>query len=409
MNQDSTQSLTVLQQLSVAIIYDHLVVKHGGAEVVLESIHKLFPNAPIYSPVALPTYFGWISPSLIKTSMLNKYSFFAHHFRWLAPLYPLAVESFDLSKYDLVISVSAGPAKGIISNPNQLHICYQLTPPRYLYDTPRGYIEATSGFGNLLLRWLTRPFFKYLRWWDQVAAHRPDKVIAISNLVRNRIEKFYAQKTDAVIYPPFHPLNPSKVPPKLNNHKFLLMMTRLVSYKGVDTAIQAALQSNQKLVIAGEGTQKDSLIQLAGAAAYVKPLDQPVPVALANAITKNKSIIFLGSITNLEKAQLFASAHALLMPGLEDFGIVGLEAASQGLPVICHKKSGIAEVLRHYKEAVHLSRNSVPNLIQAIKQLDNQNFPPERLINRANDYCEKEFLETFAKTTYKFWNNHSTI
>ncbi len=414
-----------LQQLSVALVYDHMAIRYGGAEVVLEALHELFPQAPILTTVANKNQFDWIEPKQIQTSFLQHVPGLKKHYRWTAPLAPLAMESLDLSQYELIISVTAGAAKGVLTHPGQLHLCYQLTPPRYLYEPPAGYLDTLPGFKSNITKWLMSPIMKYLRWWDQAAAHRPDATIAISELVANRIAKIYNLRVKSVIYPPFIFTNTSitdqhqddtvasvnRVSNLLQNHfqNYLLVISRLVNYKRIDLVIAAAKLAQHPLIIVGEGVAKQSLGEQAGKSGYQRQAGQNLAQTLAAAATGQKSILFLNNVTDQEKQLLLKRAKALVMAGIEDFGIIGLEAAAAGTPVICHQQSGIAEVLHHQVHALHHTATTTKQLVAVFHQLENFKFSPQVLINQAQHYSKQKFLQNFTNTTYKLFSKRSTI
>ncbi|PIR61470.1 MAG: glycosyltransferase family 4 protein, partial [Candidatus Pacebacteria bacterium CG10_big_fil_rev_8_21_14_0_10_44_11] len=181
-------------QFRIAIIYDHLTTQFGGAELVLQTLVELFPQAPIYTSVFQPSAASWIDPKKVRTSFLQKLPWLKFKHQLMVILHPLAFESFDLTQFELIISVTAGAAKGVLTNPNQLHLCYQLTPPRYLYGQTQQITKYFESFWLLrfpLTKMIIRPITNYLQRWDQVAVHRPDKTIAISKLVAKRIKQNY--------------------------------------------------------------------------------------------------------------------------------------------------------------------------------------------------------------------------
>jgi len=184
--------------MKVALVYDRLN-KWGGAERVLLTLHKMFPEAPLYTSVYDKKKTPWAlrfnsGQAKIKTSFLQRFPFATHH-ELFAILMPIAFESFTFDEFDLVISVTSEAAKGIITKPHTKHICYCLTPTRYLWS---GYEDY---FKNDLLRFFSRPAVVYLRFWDKIAAQRPDKFIAISKEVQGRIKKYYGRESE-VVYPP---------------------------------------------------------------------------------------------------------------------------------------------------------------------------------------------------------------
>ena len=179
--------------MKVALVYDRLN-KWGGAERVLLALHKLFPQAPLYTSVYDSQKASWAKVFDVRTSFLQNFPFAMYH-ELYAPLMPLVFESFNFDEFDLVISVTSEAAKGIITKPKTKHICYNLTPTRYLWS---GYSEY---FKNPIFRFLSLPVIVYLKFWDKIAAQRPDKYIAISKEVQSRISKYYGRES-VVVYPP---------------------------------------------------------------------------------------------------------------------------------------------------------------------------------------------------------------
>jgi hypothetical protein len=181
--------------MKVAIVYDR-VNKWGGAERVLLTLHEMFPEAPLYTSVYDPKGAHWAKAfPKIYTSFLQKFFLAKSNHEFYALLLPMAFESFNFDKYDLVISVTSEAAKGIITKPGTRHICYCLTPTRYLWS---GYEEY---FENRILRFVTKPFVNYLRKWDEIVAQRPDEIIAISTAVQERIKKYYNRESK-IVFPP---------------------------------------------------------------------------------------------------------------------------------------------------------------------------------------------------------------
>lgn len=399
----------LLSNLKVALVYDHLTTLYGGAELVLQTLHTAFPTAPIYTSVYDLDATHWTAQCDIKTSFLQKIPIIKKYHALLAPLHPLAFESFDLSKYDIIISVSNGAAKGILTLPHQLHVCYLLTPTRYLqtnHPETQVYLESHKIFSVPGMKKLASPFFKYLNYWDNIASWRPDRVVAISKLVGKRISEVYRREVDKVLYPPFFKQKPASNP--TIDTDFFLCLTRLTSYKRIDLAIKACLQKNKTLIIAGDGVYKNNLLRIAGSHAYVR-MYETVEKAVTTASASYKSIIFMGTCSEEEKNALLSQCSALLMPGEEDFGLVGLEAAAHGKPVLTNGISGIAEVLHDSVHAIHISDTTEKAIIKAIEKFETTQFSAEKIKETAKKYESKDFITLFSKTIYQFWQQHSTI
>lgn len=334
----------------VALVYDWLDTEYGGAEKVLLALHEAFPKASLFTSVATKkTGNTWWKNISVKSSFLQKWPFLGSKPRWLLPLLPLAFESFDFSDFDIVISVTSGPAKGVQTKPEQLHICYLLTPPRYLYSHRDEYLRTASQW--LPIRWVINLVLRYITWWDQVSASRPDKMIAISNLIAKRAEIYYGRHCDGVLYPPVESF-PSQPSDSLRTifptwpEEYALVVSRLVSYKRIDLAVQACQQIGLPLVIIGEGEERQALEVLAGS---------------------DSNIHFVGAQPQSVVTEALTHARVVLMPGIEDFGIAAAEAVASGKPVIVHRDSGVAEILTESQAAIFLDELTVSNLVSALK------------------------------------------
>lgn len=372
-----------MKKPKVAIVYDRVNTPYGGAEQVLLALNKLYPNAPLYTAVYQPEKAVWakVFPKVIP-SWLNKIPLFNQLHRWIPFLMPMAFESFDFDQYDIVISVTSAEAKGVITKPHQLHLCYLLTPPRYLYQDREHSLKS-----RLILRippfsWLAKVLLNYLTWWDQQAIFRPDSIIPISQRVSQRVREYYPNTPPSdVIYPPVN----TKIgkTEKVENlpKSYLLLNSRLVSYKHIDQAILACNRLNQNLVIIGSGPEKNNLKQLA-----------------------SNNVIFLENISQEKLTYLYKNCEALLMPGEEDFGIVALEANNFGKPVLINSKSGAAECIDHTLHGVHISQEKAEYIKDAIKHLKKNNFNQTRLVKNAKKYDTNTFIKTFEQKINVLWN-----
>ncbi|MBU0578412.1 glycosyltransferase [Patescibacteria group bacterium] len=369
----------------VALVYDRINTPYGGAEKVLLALHQAFRQAPVYTAVFHPRA-KWAKVFEIKTSFLQKIPFANQFHRFFAPLMPLAFELLDLSEYDIIISITSAEAKGIITKPNQLHICYMLTPTRYLYSHRAHYEKTHWPFKIPILSFFSRKLFDYLTWWDQVAAHRPDVIIPISNLVKKRVGEHYQRLTHKVIYPPIDlnelkPIDDIKLyHPYYLPKKYYLVISRLVPYKRVDLAIRACQKLNKKLVIIGEGPQETELKNIS-----------------------NDNIYFLGSVTTTQRQAIMSQAKALLMLGLEDFGITAMEAILSNKPVILHKKSGASELLLNQSAAFYITKLSTNAVIKAIKKLESSRFEFTTLKKKLKKYAINDFVRRFQTTVFKLY------
>jgi glycosyltransferase involved in cell wall biosynthesis len=347
----------------VAIVYDR-VNKWGGAERVLLALHEIFPEAPLYTSVYDPIGAPWAKAfSEIRTSFLQKFPFAKSNHEFLAPLMPLAFESFDLTKFDLVISVTSEAAKGIRTKPGTLHICYCLTPTRYLWSHNYEY------FKGLPFKGLTELLVNYLRKWDKVAAQRPDAMIAISTEVKNRIKKYYDRDSEIV----FPPVNTILI--RINRageRKYYLIVSRLVKHKRVDLAVEAFNMLGYPLIIIGTGREGKKLKRMAG-----------------------NNIKFVDQVSEKDLAMYYNGAKALIMPQEEDFGIVAIEAQSYGVPVIAYKKGGAVDTVILGETGVFFVEQKPESLVEAIRKFEKLKFNDRILHSNAKRFSKELFKREF--------------
>ena len=283
--------------MKVAIIHDWLT-NMGGAEQVVINFKKIFKDAPIYTTFYTPDNLSDELKNIdVRTSYLQKRNKKVIDHKKYFPFMPKAFEAFDLNDYDLVISSSSSCAKGVITNPNSIHICYCHTPMRYAWEKRD---EYTKNMGKLKKK-LVDILLHYMRIWDVTSSNRVDYFIANSNEVRNRIMKHY--KREAYVINP--PVRCEYFDISDIDGDYYLVLSRLVSYKRYDLAVKACKELNKKLVIIGEGPEKENLKKIADG---------------------NENIIFLGRQSDDVVKKYMAECKALIFPGEEDFGIVPVEA-----------------------------------------------------------------------------------
>jgi len=320
--------------MKIAIVHDFLTY-WGGAEQVLRSFHRIWPEAPIYTLLYDEEFVKKYFPDAkIRGSFLQKFpKFLRNRKKYLLPFSAIAPETFDLKDFDLVISSSSSFAKGVIVKPKTVHICYCHTPTRFLWDWHREYLrENNMGFFKKLL---AAPTLHYLRMWDKSVADRVDYFIANSRTTQKRIEKFYRQPAE-IIYPPVDVEKISARGASLaesrrgsagggkNKEKdYFLVVSRLSPYKKIDAAIEAFNKLDWPLLIIGAGEQEK----------YLKKIAAP-------------NIKFLGFAEDDELAAYYQNAKALIFPGEDDFGITIAEAMAAGTPVIALRKGGALESVR---------------------------------------------------------------
>lgn len=363
--------------MKVALVYDR-VNKWGGAERVLLALNKLFPDAPLYTSVYNPKTAPWakVFPKVIS-SFLQNFPYATRHEPY-ATLMPLAFESFDFDEYDLVISITSEAAKGIITKPKTLHICYCLTPTRYLWS---GYDEY---FKNSILRFFSKPLVSYLQSWDKKAAYRPDLYIAVSKEVQRRIKKYYGRESK-LIYPPMTLIADSAwhVDKKTTRQKpratsYFLVVSRLVPYKRIDIAVEAFNKLGWSLKVIGTGLEGKRLKSLA-----------------------KKNIEFLDNLTDEQLISYYENCLALVFPGNEDFGLTILEAQSFGKPVIAFKGGGALETVVEGKTGLFFDHQTAYELMKALRDFDRSKFNSKDCIAQAQKFNEKVFKQQFMSLIEK--------
>jgi glycosyltransferase involved in cell wall biosynthesis len=354
--------------MKVALVYDR-VNKWGGAERVLLALHEMFPSAPLYTAVYYPERAKWAKIFLkVIPSFLQKVPFIQSKHELLGTFMPVAFESLNFDNYDLVISVTSEAAKGIITHPPTQHICYCLTPTRYLWSGYDFY------FQNKLLRFLAGPFISYLRAWDCVAAQRPDEIIAISTAVQKRIQRYYGRDSKT-IFPPlqiknFKSSKNSKLASgdavKIKN--YFLVVSRLVPYKRVDLVVAAFNELGLPLVIVGKGSQEKKLKSMA-----------------------HSNIRFVGQLTDQQLGLYYRKSRALVFAQEEDFGLVAVEAQSLGIPVIAFKAGGALDIVEDGKTGIFFTRQTKESLKKAIARFDTISFKPEIIKANAQKFSQARF------------------
>jgi glycosyltransferase involved in cell wall biosynthesis len=364
--------------MRTAIVHYWLLNRRGG-EKVLESLCRLLPEAEIFT---LFCDSETLSPELrrhkIHTSFLNGLR------RWhrnLLPLMPMALESFDLRGFDLVVSSESGPAKGVITSSTTRHVCYCHTPMRYLWDLYPAYRNEYTR--SRLKRALMAPLSNYLRLWDYASAARVDEFVANSENVRARIWKTYRREAQ-VIHPPvdveaFH-WAPSE--------DYFFTVSELVAYKRIDLLVRHFSHSGQRLRIAGGGPEFRAL---RGAAAA--------------------NVEFLGRVSNADLRDLYAGCRAFLMPGEEDFGMTPVEALASGKPVIAYGRGGALETVPEFG-GVFFADQSEESLVAALRafELMEPAIRPAELQAWAGRFSEREFSRKIAALLHSpVPNLHSPI
>jgi glycosyltransferase involved in cell wall biosynthesis len=358
----------------IAIVHDWLVGMRGG-EKVLEVLCELYPGATLFTLVHRK---GRLSPAIegmkIVTSFLQDMPLGKMHYRHYLPLFPLAMRQLDLSDFDLVISSSHAAAKAARAPEGSVHICYCHTPMRYIWDQYDQYFGRDRA--SLPTRIGAALFRNYLRNWDVATAEGVDYFIANSENVRKRIQRIYGRDSD-VIYPP---VDTARFASTAANHEYYLMVSALVNYKRVDTAIEAFNRLGLPLRIVGTGEQLK----------YLKTIAK-------------SNVTFLGWKSDDDLPALFGNCKALVFPGEEDFGIVPVEAMASGRPVIAFGEGGLLETVVEGKTGIFFHEQTAESLAAAVKRMETMKFDETTIRDHALQFDRSVFKKKISDYVEQKW------
>lgn len=343
-------------------MHDHLN-QEGGAEKVLKALGEIYPEAPIYTLIYDKNKLSNVfDEKRIKTSFIQNLPFGKRLFRWFLPLMPTATESYNLFDYDVIISSSSAFAKGVITRPETIHICYCHTPTRYLWSYTKNYIEELSY--NKLIKKIIPYFLTPLRLWDRLAADRVDYFVANSRIVQRRIKKYYHRESD-LIHPPVE-TSKFKISQELGN--YYLIGSRLAPYKRCDLAVQAFNKLGLPLKIFGEGPEMDRLKKMA-----------------------KGNIEFLGKVSDEKQIELYSRCLAFIHPQEEDFGITAVEAMASGRPVIAYAAGGALETVKEGVTGRFFDEQSWEALADTVIRFKPEEYNPQLIREEAKKYDIEEF------------------
>ena len=349
----------------VAIVHDYFT-QHGGAEKVAGELYNLVPHADMFATVALDEYVpGCIPKQKIQTSWMQNLPWIADLYRLYFPLYPLGVQSLDLSQYDLVISSSSGYGKGVRTRSDALHVCYCHTPMRWIWRY-NDYVsrERLAASKRVLLPMA----LKGLKAWDIDAARQPDQYVANSKVVAQRIRECYGR--EAVVIPP--PIDASRFVLRSHQEDYYLVLARLVSYKRIDLAISACNLLGKKLVVIGSGPEADKLRALAG-----------------------PTVTMLGHVSDAEATRFAGECRALLFTGVEVFGMAPLELAAAGRPTIAYRAGGALETIIDGSTGIFFDKQDVASVAEAISRFETMSWNPQTLRAQALRFDTSQFRRKF--------------
>jgi glycosyltransferase involved in cell wall biosynthesis len=309
---------------------------------VLETLLEMFPQADVYTHVYNPSgVSGGINSHRVYTSYVNKLPFAKRFYQKYMPLMPNALRDFNLQDYDLIISSEAGPAKGVVPNPDAYHLCYCHSPMRYLWDLYHEYWRKSG----LITRFFMSRIMPRLRLWDIASSNLVDRFIANSEYVARRIRRYYNREAE-IIFPPVDIEKYLSLPREPGD--FYLFFGQLTGYKRADIAIEACIRSGRKLVVAGAGAAKKDIRRF----------------------EKSALISFTGRVSDDEIGRYFSRARALLFPGIEDFGIVPVEANASGCPVIAYRKGGVLDTVKENVTGIFFDEQTPDSMIGAMNRFE---------------------------------------
>jgi glycosyltransferase involved in cell wall biosynthesis len=368
-----------MDEAKVALVHDWLTGQRGG-EKVLEVFAEIFPDAPIFTLFHFPgSQIPEIEKRRIITSFLRKWPFLKKRYRFYLPLFPLAVELFDLQDYDLVISSSHCVAKGAITHPDSLHICYVHSPMRYAWNQYFSYFspKKLSFFSRLVVP----SIIQGLRVWDESSSHRVTHFVANSKTVARRIEKYYRRLAD-VIHPP---VDTQFFKPGKKSGDYFLIVSALVPYKRIDLAIEAFNRKGEILKIVGQGPDYKKLRRMAGS-----------------------NIEFLGALDAYDLLRFYQQAKALILPGEEDFGITSLESQACGVPVIAYGRGGATETVIPEQTGILFNELHVESLLSILDKFKGLEFNKVKVRENALNFSREKFKVKISAYFRQKWAEHKT-
>ncbi len=368
-----------MKQPRVALVHDHLN-QIGGAENVLKALHELYPDAPVFTLIYDKKEMGNFCDSMnITSSFFQRVPGGKRFFKPLIPFMPTAIERFDLRPFDIVISDSSAFAKGVITQPETLHIDYCHTPTRYLWHDTLGYTAELPT--NPILKNILPFVLTSLRQWDRMAADRVDAFLANSKTVALRVKKYYKRDAD-VIYPP-HELPEKEAVPVSRVGSYFLVGGRFRPYKRFDLVIRVFNKVGLPLKIFGQGEEEENLRALAG-----------------------PNIEFVGPIRDEQKWELFRNAQAFLHPAEEDFGITPLESMAAGRPVIAFKKGGATETIVEGVTGEFFDQQTEASLLKTVRAFRFDAYDPKRIQEHAKKFSTERFKKEIKEYVDRKYEEH---
>ncbi len=363
--------------MKIALVHDYLK-QDGGAEKVLSVLQEIWPEAPTFTlffdPDRLPQFKG----KDVRTSFLQRAPLIQSRFQWYLTLMPTATEHYDLSEFDVVVSSTSAFAKGVITQPGALHVCYCHTPTRFLWTDTLSYVEELRI--PRLVKSLLPPFLSMLRVWDKQAADRVDAFVANSRTVKGRIEKYYGRDS-VIIHPPVdtHRFAVSDKP-----KNYFLTGGRLVAYKRFDLVIEACNRTGFPLKIFGTGPMMKDLRKMA-----------------------RGNVEFLGRVPDDRLPELYANARAFIHPHEEDFGITAVESMSAGRPVIAYRRGGATETVEEGVTGELFEEQSWEELADHLIRFDDARYDGHAIRAHAERFGRERFKREMREFVERAWTENS--
>lgn len=367
------------KNLKIALVHEYLT-RLGGAERVLKHLSDIYPKADIFTLLYNSKVADVFPSNRLKVSFVNNLpKFLKVKVKFLAPLFPSAIESFDFSKYDIVISSSNSFSKGAITKPQALHICYCHAPSTFIWNSFHSYRkqQRKGGFGNFMILLLAH----YLRHWDRQAADRVDYYIANSKLTQSRIKKYY-RKDSVVIYPP---VDVDRLKPTKEHEDYFLIVSQLTQYKNIDIAIEAFNKLGLPLVIIGDGPERKRLQKLASPNVEIK-----------------------GFLDDETTVQYYQNCRAFIFAGSDDFGIAPVEAMAAGKPVLALRAGGALETIIEGKTGEFFDAPIIELLADGVRRITEHKYDYKYISQHAQQFSTQRFvaeIETYINKLVE--SNHN--
>lgn len=353
------------QNPKIALVHEYLT-RLGGAERVLKHLSDLYPKADIFTLLYNQDKVSKVfPPEKVRVSFVNNFpNFIKSKVKFLAPILPSAIESFDLSQYDLVISSTNSFAKGVITKPRAIHIAYCHAPATFLWNAFHSYRkqQRKGGFGNFMILLLTH----YLRQWDRQAADRVDYFIANSKLTQSRIKKYY-RKDSKVIYPP---VDIERLKATKEHKDYFLIVSQLTQYKNIDIAVEAFNKLGLPLVIIGDGPERKRLQKLA-----------------------NKNVELKGFLDDETIVEYYQNCRAFIFAGSDDFGIAPVESMAAGKPVLALREGGALETIVEGKTGEFFDAPIIELLADGVRRITDNTYDYKYIRKHSEQFSTKRFIK----------------